>query len=104
MSADGWSTLPAELLEKVFEALQADGGSKPPQDDGLGFAKAVAVVRLVCSGWQRIHDLLVSLWDGHTDEATILPLRRRGGGEHHGADPSTGGSAGAHHVLPRQHV
>ena len=30
-TADGWSELPAELLEKVLEKLQADGGSKPQE-------------------------------------------------------------------------
>jgi hypothetical protein len=28
-TTDGWSTLHAELLAKVLEALEVDGGSKP---------------------------------------------------------------------------
>jgi len=36
VTADGWSTLPAELLEKVLEAMQADSESKPQEAGSRG--------------------------------------------------------------------
>ena len=59
MEEDGWAGMPEELFEKVLEALQPDGPSKP-QDGGLGFSQALAAVRLVCAGWKAVHDAMVS--------------------------------------------
>ena len=68
----GWAQLPKELVAKVLELLQAEEG-------GLGFSKPSAVVRLVCSGWKRLHDALVMrlvLNPQTTDEAMgMLVLR-----------------------------
>ena len=41
-TTDGWSTLHAELLAKVLEALEVDGGSKPGCSSRRGEALAQA--------------------------------------------------------------
>jgi len=74
-TAGGWSKLPAKLLEKVLEAMQADGESKP-QEGRLGFTKATAVVRQVCFGWQKIHDMMATRLLVSAEDDINLPLRR----------------------------
>ena len=73
-----WAELPDELVEKVLELLQAAGRSEP-QDEGLGFFRATATMRLVCAAWKAVHDALVTrlvLRRQTTDEATgMLVLR-----------------------------
>jgi hypothetical protein len=54
----GWAELPDELVEKVLELLQAAGRSEP-QDEGLGFFRATATMRLVCPAWKAVHDAMV---------------------------------------------
>jgi hypothetical protein len=80
VTADGWSALPPELLVKVLEALQAAERSDAPQAEGLGFSKAVAVVRPVCAGWQAVHDAAVRrlVFERHfmTDDAVGMLVRR----------------------------
>jgi hypothetical protein len=78
MNKDGWAGMPEELFEKVLEALQPDGPSKP-QDGGLRFSQALAAVRMVCSGWQAVHDVMVTrlvLREQATDEAVGMLVRR----------------------------
>ena len=49
----GWAALLEDLLPTILEAMQAAGRRAwEPQEEGLGFSKATAVVREVCSGWQ----------------------------------------------------
>jgi hypothetical protein len=67
-----------ELFEKVLEALQPAGPSKP-QDGGLGFSQALAAVRLVCAGWKAVYDAMVTrlvLRRETTDEAVGMLVRR----------------------------
>jgi hypothetical protein len=78
MEQDGWASMPEELFEKVLEALQPVGPSKP-QDGGLGFSQALAAVRLVCAGWKAVHDAMVTrlvLRRQTTDEAVGMLVRR----------------------------
>jgi hypothetical protein len=78
MEEDGWAGMPEELFEKVLEALQPDGPSKP-QDGGLGFSQALAAVRLVCAAWKAVHDAMVTrlvLSPQTTDEAVGKLVRR----------------------------
>jgi hypothetical protein len=78
MNKDGWAGMPEELFEKVLEALQPDGPSKP-QDGGLGFSQALAAVRLVCAAWKAAHDAMVTrlvLRPQTTDEAVGKLVRR----------------------------
>jgi hypothetical protein len=78
MEQDGWASMPEELFEKVLEALQPAGPSKP-QDGGLGFSQALAAVRLVCAGWKAVHDAMVTrlvLRRQTTDEAVGMLVRR----------------------------
>jgi hypothetical protein len=52
--------------------LQAAGRSKPQRDGGLGFFRATATMRLVCTGWKAVHDAMVKrlvLRPVTTDEA-----------------------------------
>jgi hypothetical protein len=75
---DGWADMPEELFEKVLEALQPDGPSKP-QDGGLGFSQALAPVRLVCAGGKAVYDVMVTrllLRPQTTDEAVGMLVRR----------------------------
>jgi hypothetical protein len=81
-TAGGWAALPKELLENVLamlEALHAAERGKP-QEEGLGFSQAVAVVRLVCPGWQAVHDALVKrlVFDKGivSDEPVCMLVRR----------------------------
>jgi hypothetical protein len=78
MTDDGWAGMSEELFEKVLEVLQPAGPSKP-QDGGLGFSQTLAAVRLVCAGWKKIHDAMVTrlvLRPQTTDEAVgMLALR-----------------------------
>jgi hypothetical protein len=53
-----WAELPDELVEKVLELLHAAGRSEP-QDEGLGFFRASATMRLVCAAWKAVHDAMV---------------------------------------------
>jgi hypothetical protein len=75
MTDDGWAGMAEELFEKVLEALLG----RKPKDGGLGFSLALAAVRLVCAGWQKIHDAMVTrlvLRYQTTDEAVgTLVLR-----------------------------
>ena len=74
----GWVELPPELFFKVLDVLQEVGTSEP-QEGGLGFCKAVAVVREVCAGWQAVHDAEVKrlVFDRQTtDEAVGMLVRR----------------------------
>ena len=76
MKEDGWAGMPEELFEKVLEALQPDGPSKP-EDGGLGFSQALAAVRLVCAAWKAVHDAMVTrlvLRPATTDEAVGMVL------------------------------
>ena len=78
MEEDGWAGMPEELFEKVLEALQPDGPSKP-EDGGLGFSQALAAVRLVCAAWKAVHDAMVTrlvLSPQTTDEAVGMLVRR----------------------------
>ena len=78
MKEDGWAGMPEELFEKVLEALQPDGPSKP-EDGGLGFSQALAAVRLVCAAWKAVHDAMVTrlvLSPQTTDEAVGKLVRR----------------------------
>ena len=78
MEEDGWASMPEELFEKVLEALQPDGPSKP-EDGGLGFSRALAAVRLVCAAWKAVHDAMVTrlvLSRETTDEAVGKLVRR----------------------------
>jgi hypothetical protein len=78
MEEDGWAGMPEELFEKVLEALQPDGPSKP-DDGGLGFSRALAAVRLVCAAWKAVHDAMVTrlvLSLETTDEAVGKLVRR----------------------------
>jgi len=78
MEEDGWAGMPEELFEKVLEALQPDGPSKP-EDGGLGFSQALAAVRLVCAAWKAVHDAMVTrlvLRYQTTDEAVGKLVRR----------------------------
>jgi maleate cis-trans isomerase len=78
MEEDGWAGMPEELFEKVLEALQPDGPSKP-EDGGLGFSQALAAVRLVCAAWKAVHDAMVTrlvLRPQTTDEAVGKLVRR----------------------------
>ena len=78
MEEDGWAGMPEELFEKVLEALQPDGPSKP-EDGGLGFSQALAAVRLVCAAWKAVHDAMVTrlvLRLQTTDEAVGKLVRR----------------------------
>jgi hypothetical protein len=59
MEEDGWAGMPEGLFEKVLEALQPAGPSKP-QEGGLGFSQALAAVRLVCAAWKAVHDTMVT--------------------------------------------
>jgi hypothetical protein len=91
MTDDGWAGMAEELFEKVLEVLQPDGPSKP-QDGGLGFSQTLAAVRLVCAGWKKIHDAMVTrllLRYQTTDEAVgmlvlrfpaVVSLEVKGGG------------------------
>ena len=55
----GWAALLEDLLPNVLE--QAAGQEEgEPQEEGLGFSKATAVVREVCTGWQAVHDAMVT--------------------------------------------
>ena len=75
---EGWAGMPEELFEKVLEALQPDGPSKP-EDGGLGFSQALAAVRLVCAAWKAVHDAMVTrlvLSPQTTDEAVGKLVRR----------------------------
>ena len=78
MTDDGWAGMSEELFEKVLEVLQPAGPSKP-NDGGLGFSQTLAAVRLVCAGWKKIHDAMVTrlvLRYQTTDEAVgMLVLR-----------------------------
>ena len=79
VTADGWSALPPELLVKVLEALQAAGRRGESQVQGLGFSKAVGVVRAVCAGWRAVHDAAVTRLEFKrtmTDEAVGMLVRR----------------------------
>ena len=81
MEEDGWAGMPEELFEKVLEALQPDGPSKP-EDGGLGFSQALAAVRLVCAAWKAVHDAMVTrlvLSPQTTDEAVgkLISVKRR---------------------------
>ena len=54
--------MPEELFEKVLEALQPDGPSKPHRMEAWGSPRRytlVAAVRLVCAGWKAVHDAMV---------------------------------------------
>ena len=78
MEEDEWAGMPEELFEKVLEALQPDGPSKP-EDGGLGFSRALAAVRLVCAAWKTVHDAMVTrlvLSPQTTDEAVGKLVRR----------------------------
>ena len=82
MADGGWAALPKDLLPKVLEAAQ--GGK--PQEGGLGFSKATAVVSLVCAGWKAVHDALVGgepqdHGRGYGHAGAALPGRHVGGGE-----------------------
>jgi len=62
-----------ELLRKMLQALQA-AEQCAPQDRGWGGCKALATVRLVCSGWKCHHDALVMrlpLRQDATDEGRL---------------------------------
>ena len=59
VTGDDWAGLSKEMLEKVLEALQAAGRSKPQEEGGLSFCETSAVVRLVCPGWQAVYDALM---------------------------------------------
>jgi hypothetical protein len=76
----GASGLLADLLPKILEALQAAGQEEgKPQEEGLGFSKATAVVRLVCAGWRAVYDALVMrlvIKRETTDEAVGMLVRR----------------------------
>ena len=81
VTAGGLAELPLELMEKVLlEVLRgADQEEDEPQEGGLGFSKATAVVRLVCSGWQALYDALVTrllLRKEITDKAVGMLVRR----------------------------
>jgi len=84
----GWAELPPEVLEKVFEKLQAAvwREARPnrlrdlsPQEGGLDFCKAVAVVREVCTGWQAVHDAAVKrlAFARQTNDVAVGMLVRR---------------------------
>ena len=76
--AADWAGPSKEMLEKVLEALHAAGRSEP-QEGGLSFSKATAVVRLVCPGWQAVYDAMVRrlvLRRQTTDEAVGMLVRR----------------------------
>lgn len=56
VTAPGWAALPNELLAKVFYHLQV----AKPKAVHLGSCTCPhSVVRLVCRGWQVVHDALV---------------------------------------------
>jgi hypothetical protein len=59
-SACGWALLAEDLMEKVLLALQTSL-QRPNQqpEEGVGFSKALAVVRLVCLGWSSRYGVLV---------------------------------------------
>jgi hypothetical protein len=78
VTGGGWARLLEDLLPKILEALQATERTKP-QEEGLGFSKASAVVRQVCAGWQAVHDALVTrlvFKRRMTDEAVGMLVRR----------------------------
>ena len=75
---EGWAAVLKDLMPTVMEALQAAGSSEP-QEEGLGFCKATAVVSLVCAGWKAVHDAAVKrlvLRHLITDKATGMLVRR----------------------------
>jgi hypothetical protein len=75
MTDDGWAGMSEELLEKVLEVLLG----RKPKDGGLGFSLTLAAVRLVCAGWQKIHDAMVTrlvLRPQTTDEAVGMLVQR----------------------------
>ena len=78
VTGGGWARLLEDLLPMILEALQATERNKP-QEEGLGFSKASAVVRQVCAGWQAVHDALVTrlvFKRRMTDEAVGMLVRR----------------------------
>jgi hypothetical protein len=73
-----WAELPEELWAKVLQALPA-----PSRWSAYGFrgwcgCTDSAAVRLVCSGWQAVHDAMVMRLVLHdpTDEAMGMLVRR----------------------------
>jgi len=76
----GWAALLEDLLPTILEAMQAAGQEEgEPQEEGLGFSKATAVVREVCAGWQAVHDALVTrlvFKRRMNDEAVGMLVRR----------------------------
>jgi hypothetical protein len=75
-----WATLLEDQLPTVMEVWQAAGQKAWGEPkNGLGFSKAVAVVREVCAGWQALHDAAVKrlmLSRLITDEAMGMLVRR----------------------------
>jgi hypothetical protein len=80
VTGGGWAALLEDLLPKILEALQADDQEEgKPQEEGLGFSKASAVVRQVCAGWQAVHDALVTrlVFERRMDDEAVGMLVRR---------------------------
>ena len=81
-SRSAWAQLPTELLTKVFELVQAEGGrsgSPTLPGDGLGFCEATAEMRLVCAEWRVVHDAALrrlKLRAKTTDKALTMLTRR----------------------------
>ena len=56
-----WAKLLEDLLPTVMEVWQAAGQKAWGEPkNGLGFSKAMAVVREVCAGWKEVHDAEVT--------------------------------------------
>jgi hypothetical protein len=82
----GWADLPGELMAKVLELLWAAGPTEPPWVLSTDFGglkrpacQSTAIVRLVCAGWQAVHDatttrLVLSMQT--TDQAMGMLARR----------------------------